>query len=125
MGIPQPAFYIFKCEQSSPPGMPKPSCVNENTRDLFQHLGQRLMEKGLIATVQPIRTSCLNRCQLGPVMLVEPGHYMYVGLTKEKIDRIIDEHIIGGKVVEEYLIPEEFWDKAISPMEMMKMAGKA
>ncbi len=124
MGIPQPAFYIFKCEQSSPPGMPKPSCVNDETRDLFQHLGQTLMEKGLIATVQPVRTACLNRCQLGPVMLVEPGHHMYVGLTKEKITRIIDEHIIGGKVVEEYLIPNEFWDEALSPMEAMKMAGR-
>ena len=124
MGIPQPAFYIFKCEQSSPPGMPKPSCVNDQTRDLFQHLGQTLMQKGLIATVQPVRTSCLNRCQQGPVMLVEPGHHMYVGLTKEKITRIIDEHIIGGKVVEEYLIPEEFWDEALSPVEAMKMAGR-
>jgi (2Fe-2S) ferredoxin len=124
MGIPQPAFYIFKCEQSSPPGMPKPSCVNDQTKDLFQHLGQTLMEKGLIATVQPIRTSCLNRCQQGPVMLVEPGHHMYVGLTKEKITRIIDEHIIGGKVVEEYLIPKEFWDEAIAPVEAMKMAGR-
>ncbi len=124
MGIPQPAFYIFKCEQSSPPGMPKPSCVNDQTKDLFQHLGQTLMQKGLIATVQPIRTSCLNRCQQGPVMLVEPGHHMYVGLTKEKITRIIDEHIIGGKVVEEYLIPEEFWDEAIAPVEAMKMAGR-
>lgn len=124
MGIPQPAFYIFKCEQSSPPGMPKPSCVNDETKDLFQHLGQTLMQKGLIATVQPIRTSCLNRCQQGPVMLVEPGHHMYVGLTKEKITRIIDEHIIGGKMVEEYLIPKEFWDEAISPMEAMKMAGR-
>ena len=57
-------------------------------------------------------------------MLVEPGHYMYVELTKEKIDRIIDEHIIGGKPVEEYLIDEEYWDKAISPMEAMKMAGR-
>jgi len=124
MGIPQPAFYIFKCEQSSPPGMPKPSCVNDQTKDLFQHLGQTLMQKGLIATVQPVRTACLNRCQQGPVMLVEPGHHMYVGLTKEKITRIIDEHIIGGKVVEEYLIPEEFWDEALSPMEAMKMAGR-
>ncbi len=124
MGIPQPAFYIFKCEQSSPPGMPKPSCVNEQTKDLFQHLGQTLMQKGLIATVQPVRTACLNRCQLGPVMLVEPGHHMYVNLDKEKITRIIDEHIIGGKVVEEYLIPEEFWDEALSPMEAMKMAGR-
>jgi len=124
MGIPQPAFYIFKCEQSAPPGMPKPSCVTDDTKDLFQHLGMKLMEKGLIATVQPIRTGCMNRCQQGPVMLVEPGHHMYVGLTKEKIDRIIDEHIIGEEPVTEYLIPEEFWDTPIAPVKAMKMAGK-
>ncbi len=126
MGIPQPAFYIFKCEQSAPPGMPKPSCVsqaNPESRELFGYLGQKLMEKGLIATVSPIRTSCLNRCQQGPVMLVEPGHFMYVALTKQKIDRIIDEHIIGEKPVTEFLIEEEFWDKAIAPMEAMKMSG--
>jgi (2Fe-2S) ferredoxin len=34
---------------------------------------------------------------------------MYAYLTKEKIDKIIDEHILGGKVVEEYLIPKEAW----------------
>jgi len=124
MGIPQPSFYMFKCEQSAPPGMPKPSCVNEETRDLFQHLGMRLMEKGLIATVVPVRTACLNRCQQGPVMLIEPGHFMYVELNKEKIDRIIDEHIIGEKPVDEYLIDEEFWDKPLSPEEAMKMVGR-
>lgn len=124
MGIPQPSFYIFKCEQSAPPGMPKPSCVTEDTKDLFQHLGMKLMEKGLIATVVPVRTACLNRCQQGPVMLVEPGHFMYVELTKEKIDRIIDEHIIGEKPVSEYLIEDEFWDEPLSPIEAMKMAGR-
>ncbi len=82
MGIPQPAFYMFKCEQSAPPGMPKPSCVSAQTQDLFGHLGMKLMEKGLIATVVPVRTACLNRCQQGPVMLIEPGHFMYVWLTK-------------------------------------------
>ncbi len=123
MGIPQPAFYIFKCEQSSPPGMPKPSCVTNDNRDLFQHLAQRLMEKGIIGTVQPVRTGCLNRCSYGPVMLVEPGHVMYAGLTKEKIDRIIDEHIIGGKVVEEFVIEHEAWDDPITPEQMMKMTG--
>lgn len=123
MGIPQAAFYIFKCEQSSPPGMPKPSCVNEQTRELYGYMGQRLMEKGLIATVQPVRTACLNRCQQGPVMMVEPGHHLYVYLTKEKIDRIIDEHIIGGKVVEEYLIPKDLWDEPIAPEDAMRMAG--
>ena len=107
--MPQPTFYIFKCEQSSPPGMPKPSCVSEQTRDLFNHMAQGLMQKGIMGPVQPIRTSCLGRCQMGPVMIMEPGHHMYVQLTKEKIDRIIDEHMIGGKPVDEYMIPDQFW----------------
>ena len=124
MGIPQPAFYIFKCEQSSPPGMPKPSCVGPDTQDLFQHLAQSLMQKGIIGTVQPIRSACLNRCNAGPVMLVEPGHTMYTGLDKAKIDRIIDEHIIGGNVVEEFVISDELWDAAISAADMMKQMGR-
>ena len=123
MGIPQPAFYIFKCQQSAPPGMPKPSCVSQNNPEsqaLMQHLSQKLMMKGIIGTVQPIQTSCLNRCQQGPVILVEPGHTMYVGLTKDKIDRIIDEHIIGGNVVNEYVIPDQMWGDAVSPSDMAR-----
>ena len=122
-GVPQPAFYIFKCQQSAPPGMPKPSCVSQNdpeSAQLFQHLAQSLMMKGVIGTVSPIQTGCLNRCQQGPVMLVEPGHTMYVGLTKEKIDRIIDEHIIGGDVVSEYVIADEMWGEAVPPSQMAR-----
>jgi (2Fe-2S) ferredoxin len=101
--------------------MPKPSCVRHDdpeSQQLFQYLAQQLMMKGIIGTVQPVQTGCLGRCQQGPVMLVEPGHTMYVGLTKEKIDRIIEEHILGGKVVEEYVIPEEFWGEPIPPSSM-------
>ena len=120
-GIPQPAYYIFKCQQSAPPGMPKPSCVSQNnpeSQEIFQHLGQALMRKGIIATAIPIQTGCLSRCQQGPVMLVEPGHTMYVNLTKDRIDRIIDEHIIGGKVVQEFVIADEFWADPIEPSSM-------
>jgi (2Fe-2S) ferredoxin len=123
MGIPQPAFYIFKCQQSAPPGMPKPSCVsqsNPESQQLMQYLSQTLMQKGIIGTVQPIQTSCLNRCQQGPVILVEPGHTMYVGLTKEKIERIVDEHIIGGNVVNEYVIADEMWGDAVLPSQMAR-----
>jgi (2Fe-2S) ferredoxin len=122
-GIPQPAFYIFKCQQSAPPGMPKPSCVSQNnpeSQELMQYLAQKLMMKGIIATAQPVQTSCLNRCQQGPVMLVEPGHTMYVNLTKERIDRIIDEHLIGGKVVDEYVIDESVWGEPIPPASMVR-----
>ncbi len=119
--MPQPAFYIFKCQQSAPPGMPKPSCVSQTdpeSLELFQHLGQALMRKGIIATALPIQTGCLSRCQQGPVILVEPGHTMYVNLTKEKIDRIIEEHIVGGNVVQEYVIDEAFWGEPIAPASL-------
>ena len=107
--VPQPTFYIFKCEQGSPIGIPKPSCVDEHTQELFQYMAQSLMSKGIMGPVQPIKTNCLGRCQMGPVMMVEPGHHMYVKLDKEKIDKIIEEHIIGGTPISEYIIPEQFW----------------
>jgi (2Fe-2S) ferredoxin len=56
-------------------------------------------------------------------MLVEPGHTMYAGLTKEKIDTIVQEHILGGNVVEEFVIDAEMWDEPISPADMKKQMG--
>jgi len=124
MGIPQPTFYIFKCEQSAPPGMPKPSCVTPDNKDLYQYTAKKLMMEGVMMAAPIVRTSCMNRCQQGPVMLIEPGHTMYVGLTEEKIDRIITEHIIGGKIVEEYVIAEEAWDAPMSIADARKLMGK-
>ena len=72
------------------------------------------MKKGLMGPVQVIRTSCLGRCQMGPVMLIEPGHHMYCQLSKEKIDKIIEEHILGGNPVAEYLMPEQYWGEAVN-----------
>ena len=112
--IPRPKYMVFKCEQASPPGMPKPSCVRSETQGLFNHLAQELMLKGLMGTqVQLVRTSCLGRCQMGPVMYVasDEGNFMYANLDEEKISKIVQEHFIDGKVVEEYLIPEQFWGK--------------
>ena len=43
--------------------------------------------------------------------------------NKEKIDRIVAEHIIGGNVVSEYVIDSEQWDEAISLADMKKQMG--
>jgi (2Fe-2S) ferredoxin len=107
--IPQPTFYIFKCEQGTSLGVKKPSCVDKESQDLFNHMAQSLMLKGIMGPVQAIKTNCLGRCQVGPVMIIEPGHHMYVQLDKEKIDKIIEEHIIGGNPVNEYIISEQLW----------------
>jgi (2Fe-2S) ferredoxin len=124
-GLPQPAYYMFMCSVERPPQFPKPSCVNASNRDLFQYTAQKMMEKGIMQTVQPVQAGCLNRCNMGPVMLVEPGHHMYVQLDKAKIDRIVDEHLIGGTPIQEYIIPEQMWGEAISPADAAAMmAGR-
>jgi len=45
---------------------------------------------------------------------------MYTALTKEKVTRIIEEHIIGGNVVDEYVIADEMWGEAVSPASMAR-----
>lgn len=110
MEMPKPKNILFLCQVERPPHFPKPSCVRDGTRDLFAFTQRKMEELGLEPTLYwLVPTGCLNRCRFGPVMLVEPGEYMYVELTPEKIERILKEHIIGGTPVEEYLIPAEYW----------------
>jgi (2Fe-2S) ferredoxin len=44
---------------------------------------------------------------------------MYVDLTKEKIDEIIEKHILNDEPIKEYLIPEEFWAEPLNPKDLV------
>ncbi|KEO57695.1 hypothetical protein SMB34_03010 [Thalassospira permensis NBRC 106175] len=43
---------------------------------------------------------CLDRCELGPVMVIYPEGTWYRYETIEDIDTILNDHLVGGKVVE-------------------------
>jgi (2Fe-2S) ferredoxin len=108
--MPKPKHIIYMCQVKRPPDFPKPSCVRDGLEDLFPYTQQKMIDLGIDTMINwLVPTGCLNRCSFGPVMIVEPGSYMYVNLDKEKIEKILKEHIINGNPIEEYLIPEEFW----------------
>ena len=65
---------------------------------------KRLVDEGRLPRDEVYRTKvgCLRICRGGPILLIYPEGTWYKGATPEVIDRILDEHLLGGKIVEEY-----------------------
>ena len=70
-------------------------------------LVEGVKKEGIADRVAVLQTGCVGVCQYEPVVEVyEAGkdRVTYVKMTAEKAERVLKEHLLGGKVVEEYLI---------------------
>lgn len=80
-----------------------PRCNTAGAGRTAAQLSEQLSQKNLgDDAVLVAQTGCLFPCNLGPMMVVYPDGVWYCGLTEQGIKRIVDEHFIGGQVVEEY-----------------------
>jgi (2Fe-2S) ferredoxin len=82
-----------------------PRCATRGSLELCQQLRDGLAERGLLSgkdRVSLVRTGCLYPCNLGPVMVVYPDGAWYCSLTPAMIRRVLEEHFVGGRVVERY-----------------------
>ncbi|NWF36712.1 ferredoxin [Mariprofundus sp. KV] len=73
---------------------------------LLNYLKDQVVAAGLVVgdpdAVRVNRAGCLGVCMEGPVMVVYPEGVWYCNLNQSAIDRIIEEHFRGGRVVEEF-----------------------
>lgn len=71
-----------------------------------KHLKKRLKELGVYknGVVRVTPTQCLDVCRDGPVGVVYPEGTWYGRLDEENLDRVIEQHLIGGEVVEDLVI---------------------
>ncbi len=50
------------------------------------------------------KADCLRICSDGPVLLIWPDGCWYGGVTPDRVDRILTEHVIGGRPIDDWLI---------------------
>ncbi|WP_031432703.1 (2Fe-2S) ferredoxin domain-containing protein [Methylomarinum vadi] len=81
-------------------------CEHNEGQALYEQLKIKLKQSGLdIGELRVIRSrvGCLGTCQAGPLLCVQPDGVWYYGIDEHKLDKIIEQHLIAGKPVEEWV----------------------
>jgi len=92
--------HVFFCTNQRAAG--EACCNNHGASELRDYAKARVkaLSDKLPGAVRINTAGCLDRCELGPVLVVYPEAVWYTYIDKEDIDEIIDEHLLHGRVVE-------------------------
>ncbi len=105
IGIPDAKRHIFLCAEQT-----KPKCCDyERGVEAWEYLKGRLQELGLSESggIYRSKANCLRICEGGPIAVVYPEGTWYKECDPPALERIIQEHLIGGRPVQDLSFAEK------------------
>ncbi len=91
--------HIFCCVNVRPDGHPRGCCSARGSVDLRNYLKAKAKDMGL-KKLRVNQSGCMERCELGPTMVIYPEAVWYTYGSTDDVDEILERHIIGGETVE-------------------------
>ena len=105
-----PAYYrhhVFCCVNERPENHPRGSCSRRDGVELRDYMKARAKELGL-DDVRINSAGCLDRCELGPTMVIYPEGVWYRCSTAAEVDEVLTGHLRdGGRVSHLILWPDD------------------
>ena len=105
-----PAHYyrrhVFCCTNERPAGHPRGCCKEKSAEKLRNYMKARAKELGL-DDVRINASGCLDRCELGPTMVIYPEGVWYSCKTSADIDEVLINHVQRGLRVERLMLRPE------------------
>lgn len=97
--------HVFCCTNRRVAGHTRGCCAEKDAENLRDYMKQKSKDLKLSGT-RINMSGCLDRCELGPCMVVYPEGVWYSCKTKADIDEVIREHLQHGRIVERLKLPD-------------------
>jgi (2Fe-2S) ferredoxin len=104
-GDPAPYYeaHVFCCTNRRMAGHPRGSCADKGSEGLRDYMKSRARELGL-KKVRINNAGCLDRCELGPTVVIYPEGVWYAVSTEADIDEVLQKHMVEGGRVERLML---------------------